>query len=105
MPSTAGPTVIVKLSPYPRWLYTGAFRRALRDKMFIVRNSGRSRSSSGRVVATALMACLLFIALPANAASYLDSLRSLSSQAQVSAMVIRLDDMAVIDEINADQRC
>ena len=72
--------------------------------MLIVRNPARSRSSSGRVVATALLACLVCMALPASAASYLDSLRALSGQAQVSAMVIRLEDMAVIDEINADQR-
>ncbi|WP_353177294.1 D-alanyl-D-alanine carboxypeptidase/D-alanyl-D-alanine-endopeptidase [Salinisphaera sp. T5B8] len=94
----------MKLSPYPRWLYTDAFRRALQDQMSIVRKSAPSRALSGVVIATTLAVSLFAVAVPAQAASYLDSLRALSRQANVSAMVIRLDDMAVIDEINADQR-
>ena len=40
----------------------------------------------------------------APAAPYLDSLRELSQRADVTALVIRLDDMSVIDAINPDQR-
>lgn len=43
-------------------------------------------------------------AAPALAAPYLDSLRALSAKANVSALVVRLDDLSVIDQINPDQR-
>lgn len=57
------------------------------------------------VALSALVVCALSsLASTASAANYLDALRALSQRAHVSAMVIRLDDMAVIDAINADQR-
>ncbi|WP_353108969.1 D-alanyl-D-alanine carboxypeptidase/D-alanyl-D-alanine endopeptidase [Salinisphaera dokdonensis] len=72
--------------------------------MFIARKPARGQSVSGVVPAMAVALAALLFSTSALAAPYLDSLRELSQRADVSALVIRLDDMSVIDEINADQR-
>jgi D-alanyl-D-alanine carboxypeptidase/D-alanyl-D-alanine-endopeptidase (penicillin-binding protein 4) len=80
--------------------------------MFIARKPGRNQRRAGRAPASfaafAASAFALLLSLAASAtalaAPYLNSLRELSQRADVTALVIRLDDMSVIDEINPDQR-
>jgi len=57
---------------------------------------------SFHLLAGALLA--LVAGAPAFAADYLDSLRSLAQRANVTAMVVDLDDMTTIAELNPDQR-
>ncbi|GAB3670160.1 D-alanyl-D-alanine carboxypeptidase/D-alanyl-D-alanine endopeptidase [Salinisphaera aquimarina] len=68
--------------------------------MHIARLSATRRSFPA--IACALLAVAL--ATPAAAANYLQSLRTLSQRANVSALVVRLDNMSTIAELNPDQR-
>jgi len=59
----------------------------------------------GRLAARLLCVLILCAAsVPAAAAEYLDALRSLSQRANVTALVVRLDNMTPIAQINPDQR-
>lgn len=72
--------------------------------MLIVRKSAQGPSALSFAALAAVALTVLLFAAPASAATYLDSLRALSQRAHVSGLVIRLDDMSVIDEINPDKR-
>ena len=66
-------------------------------------STARSVARRG-VVALLAVACLLAPASAGLAAETLSSLRSLSRQADVSALVVRLDDMQPIARLNPDRR-